>query len=137
MKIPTGNTKEDIKAREKVISDFYCKWIAEHPLKKVYNINLKDDINIRFISINETSCHAAKTYLSTLAVLQLDAILATAKRFGSSKKPKKGVKNQEGFSEIIEMRCNLTGIGIVKLIVGVKKTSGMKIQYCITVLQTK
>lgn len=137
MKVPTGNTKEDIEARKKIISDFYYKWYEEHPHKKVYNINLKDDINIRFISVNETSRHAAKTYLSTLAVLQLDAILATAKRFGVSKKPKKGVKNQEGFSEIIEMRCNLTGIGIVKLIVGVKKTNRMKVQYCITVLQTK
>jgi hypothetical protein len=36
-------------------------------------------INIRMVSIIETSEHAAKRFLSTLAVLQLDAILAGAK----------------------------------------------------------
>lgn len=32
--IPIGRTKEDIKAREKLIKDFYAQWIAEHPEKK-------------------------------------------------------------------------------------------------------
>ena len=32
--IPAGRTKEDIKAREKLIKDFYAQWIAEHPEKK-------------------------------------------------------------------------------------------------------
>ena len=32
--IPAGHTKEDIKAREKLIKDFYAQWIAEHPEKK-------------------------------------------------------------------------------------------------------
>lgn len=38
------------------------------------------------------------------------------------------------FSEIIVMECPLVGIGIAKLTVGVKKKSGMKIQYCITAI---
>ena len=29
--IPAGTRKEDIKAREKIIKDFYAKWISEHP----------------------------------------------------------------------------------------------------------
>ena len=33
--IPKGRTKEDIKAREKLIKDFYAQWISEHPDKKV------------------------------------------------------------------------------------------------------
>ena len=32
--IPTGHTKEDIKAREKIIKDFYAKWISENPEKR-------------------------------------------------------------------------------------------------------
>lgn len=37
MNIPKGNTKQDIKEREKIISDVYRKWYADHPDKKVYN----------------------------------------------------------------------------------------------------
>ena len=36
--IPLGRSKEDIKAREQIIKDFYANWIAEHPDKKVLNI---------------------------------------------------------------------------------------------------
>ena len=35
--------------------------------------------HIRFVSITETCTHASKNYLSTLAVLQLDAILTNAR----------------------------------------------------------
>ena len=51
--IPTGHTKEDIKAREKLIKDFYAQWIAEHPEKKVWNRSLGAFINVKFLSINE------------------------------------------------------------------------------------
>lgn len=134
-KIPIGTSKEDIKAREEIISDFYRTWYAKHSDKKVFNIHLKDFINVRFISITETKRHAAKSYLSTLAVLQLDSILATARPYGRPQKPKRGVKNQEAFSSIIEMRCKLYGLGMVKMIVGVKRQTNEKIQYCVTVIQ--
>ena len=91
--IPTGTSKEDIKAREKIISDFYRNWYAKHLDKKVFNIHLNEYINVRFLSITETKRHAAKSYLSTLAVLQLDSVLATAKQYGKPHKPKIGVKN--------------------------------------------
>ena len=45
-----------------------------------YNVSLKEYINIRFVSITETCTHASRSYLSTLAVLQLDAILTGAKK---------------------------------------------------------
>jgi len=45
-----------------------------------YNVSLKEYINIRFVSITETCTHAYRSYLSTLAVLQLDAILTGAKK---------------------------------------------------------
>ncbi len=58
--IPEGHTIEDIKTRERII---------------------------RMVSIVESSEHAAKNYLSTLAVLQLDSILTGARKV-SAKKPR-------------------------------------------------
>lgn len=132
--IPTGDSREDIKAREKIISDFYHEWYKKNPAKRIFNIHLKDYINVRFISINETIRHASKSYHSTLAVLQLDAILSNAVKFGKRMPTKQGVKNQELFSYMIEMRCVLPYIGTAKLMVGVKKSSKEKVQYCITAI---
>lgn len=134
IKIPTGISKEDVKKREEIIYNFYDKWFKANPTKKVYNIHLKEYINVRYISVNETARHAAKQYLSTLAVLQLDSILATAKQFGAQRSIKEGVKNQRKFSKMLEMRCDLAGIGTIKLIVGIKKQSKEKVQYCITAI---
>lgn len=134
--IPIGHEKDDIKERERIISEVYRKWYEDNPSKAVFNHHLNDFINVRFLSINETMRHAAKSYLSTLAVLQLDLILRNAYQLGGSMPPKTGVNNQNDFSEIIVMECPLVGIGIAKLTVGVKKKTGMKIQYCITAIGT-
>ena len=134
IEIPTGDGKDDIKIREEIISEVYRKWYENNPSKSVYNADLKDEINVRFLSVNETIHHASKSYLSTLAVLQLDLILRNAHKIGKPVKVKPEVKNQSDFSKMIIMECPLIGIGIAKLTVGVKKKSGMKIQYCITAL---
>ena len=78
--IPQGNNIADIKEREKIIRDFYREWKEKNPSQRKFNLSLKEYINIRMLSIVETSEHAAKSYLSTLAVLQLDSILTGAKR---------------------------------------------------------
>ena len=67
--IPEGHTIEDIKKREQIIRDFYREWKEKNPSQRKYNLSLKEYINIRMVSIVETSEHAAKSYLSTLAVL--------------------------------------------------------------------
>lgn len=82
LEIPTSDSREDIKAREQVISDVYRKWYEANPSKAVYNNSLKENINVRFLSINETVHHASRSYLSALAVLQLDLILRTAYQVG-------------------------------------------------------
>ena len=133
--IPTGNSKEDIKTRERIISDFYYEWKRSNPTQRLFNIDLKDYINIRHISIIETVEHAARTYLSTLAVLQLDSILTMAKKVRIvNVKPKD--KNQNQFEKMIKMEYNLVGIGKVSLIVGVKRSNKEKVQYCITAIKT-
>jgi hypothetical protein len=134
--IPEGNTIEDIKARETIIRDFYREWKIKNPSQRKYNLSLKDYINIRMVSIIETSEHAAKRYLSTLAVLQLDSILMGAKKVSSSK-PKPGNKNQKPFERILNMEYELIGIGTVKMTVGVRRSTHEKVQYCITAIDNK
>ena len=46
--------------RKKFIKDFYAKWNAANPTKHIYNIDLKDFISVRFLSIQEISLLAAR-----------------------------------------------------------------------------
>ncbi len=104
--IPEGNTLKEIKQREQIIRDFYHAWKAKNPSHRKYNLSLKEYINIRMVSIVETSEHAAKNYLSTLAVLQLDSILIGAKTV-SIKKIKPNNKNQQPFERIMIMEYEM------------------------------
>ena len=134
--IPKGNSIEEIKQREKIIRDFYRKWKEMNPSQRRYNMSLKEYINIRMVSIIETSEHAAKSYHSTLAVLQLDAILIGAKKISISK-IKENNKNQRVFERIMIMEYELIGIGRVKMTVGIRRRTREKIQYCITAISTE
>ena len=131
--IPKGNSSEDIKEREKIIRHFYRRWKEENPSQRRYNLSVKEYINIRMVSIIETREHAAKSYLSTLAVLQLDAILVGAKKVYISK-TKKNNKNQGPFERMMIMEYELIGIGKVKMTVGIRRRTKEKVQYCITAI---
>ena len=119
MEIPTGNSPEDIAARRTIIANFYREWKIANPSLKRYNLFLKEDINIRYVSITETCTYASRTYLSTLAVLQLDAILTNAKKVGTV--PVKNNGNQKPFEKIIVMNYECPGIGTIKMTVGVRR----------------
>ena len=134
--IPQGTSIEDLRAREQIVREFYRIWKEQNPTQKRYNIHLKEDINIRMVSIVETSEHAAKSYLSTLAVLQLDAILTNARKV-SVRKAKPDNKNQKPFERILIMEYESPGIGKIKMTVGVRRRTYEKVQYCITALQTE
>ena len=131
--IPTGDSTEDRRRRQKIILSFYHDWKKRNPESKKYNFNLKDDINIRYVSLEETAGQASMTYLSTLAVLQLDAILTNAVLVETTPaNPKK--KNQKGFKSMLRRSYNCPGIGLVKMMVGVKQSDKTKVQYCITAI---
>jgi len=132
--VPQGQTKEEMQIRKKIIKDFYAIWNAANPTKHVYNIDLKDFINVRFLSIQETSLLAALSYRSTLAVTYLTEILERAKVV-ERVQPKPNNQNQKRFSEMILMRYDKKEFGTIKLTVGVLKSSRQKIQYCITALE--
>lgn len=133
--IPTGDSTEDKRRRHHIILFFYHQWKERNPEAKRYNLSLKDDINIRYVSIEETAGQASTTYLSTLAVLQLDAILTNAVLVDTTPaNPKK--KNQKGFKSMLRMFYNCPGLGPVKMMVGVRQSDKSKVQYCITAIDS-
>ena len=134
--IPKGNTLDEIKQREQIIRDFYREWREKNPSQRKYNLSLKEYINIRMVSIVETSEHAAKNYLSTLAILQLDAILVGARKV-AIKKTKPGNTNQQPFERRMIMEYDMMGIGSVKMTVGIRRRTQEKVQYCITAISNK
>lgn len=131
--IPVGDSVEDIENRRRIISQFYHDWKLRNPSLKKFNLSLNEDINIRFVSITETCTHASRTYLSTLAVLQLDAILTNAKVVSTVCSKDNG--NQKPFEKMIIMRYDCVGIGVIKMTVGVRRRTHEKVQYCITALK--
>ena len=131
--VPTGDGPEDVEARRSIISRFYHKWKLRNPSLRRFNMSLNEYINIRFVSITETCAHASRNYLSTLAVLQLDAILTNAKRVSTVRSKDNG--NQRTFEKIIIMKYDCVGIGVVKMTVGVRRRTHEKVQYCITALK--
>ena len=131
--IPMGDSPKDVVKRRTIISRFYHEWKEKNPLQRRFNLSLKEYINIRFVSITETCTHASRTYLSTLAVLQLDAILTGARKVTTV--PAKKNRNQKEFDKMLIMHYHCPGIGTVKMTVGVKRKTHEKIQYCITALE--
>ena len=131
--VPVGDSVEDIENRRRIISQFYHDWKLRNPSLKKFNLSLNEDINIRFVSITETCTHASRTYLSTLAVLQLDAILTNAKVVSTVRSKDNG--NQKPFEKMIIMRYDCVGIGVIKMTVGVRRRTHEKVQYCITALK--
>ena len=127
--IPVGRTKEEIKAREQIIKDFYAQWIAEHPDKKVFNITLGKHICVKFLSINETYEKASRCYESTLAVFRLTEILEKA-TFVEELPAKRNTRNQKQFEKLLVMRYEN-----IKLTVGLQRSNQDLVQYCITVPQ--
>ena len=132
--IPTGDSVEDRRRRQKLIQAFYAHWKKLNPELRVFNDSLQDYIHVKYISIQETAGHAALTYHSTLAVLQLNAILRESV-LEKELNPKQGTANQMQFQKMLQMRHVLPGIGRVKLMVGVKRSDKMKVQYCITAIE--
>ncbi len=128
--LPAGNSREDIRVRDKAIKDFYSSWNAAHPEKKMWNEDLNDYIHVRFLSIEETSEKAARQYESTMAVFRLSDLLVHSKKVGEVP-PKKDTKNQKHFTSMLIM-----SLDNIKMTVGVQK-SGNKIQYCIQPLENK
>ena len=128
MTIPQGNSREEVKQRDQIVKDFYAGWIAENPEKKMWNEDLQDYILVKYLSINETAEKAARQYESTLAVMRLSELLTKSKKVAEVP-PKKGTRNQKPFLKMYIMQLD-----DIKMTVGLQKSTGDKVQYCITAL---
>ena len=128
MDIPQGNNREEVRMRDKIIKDFYAGWRAENPDKKMGNDDLQEYILVKYLSITETAEKAARQYESTLAVMRLSELLTKSKKIAEVP-IKKGTKNQKPFSKIYIMQLDN-----IKMTVGLQKSTGDKVQYCITSL---
>ena len=128
MEIPQGNSREEVKLRDQIIKDFYAGWIAENPEKKMWNEDLQDYILVKYLSITETAEKTARQYESTLAVMRLSELLTKSKKVAEVP-PKKGTKNQKPFLKMYIMQLDN-----IKMTVGLQKSTGDKVQYCITAL---
>ena len=127
--IPIGRTKEEIKAREQIIKDFYAQWIAAHPDKKVLNTALGKHICVKFLSINETYEKASRSYESTMAVYRLTEILQNATLI-EELPVKQRTRNQKQFEKLLVMQYEN-----IKLTVGLQRSNQDLVLYCITVPQ--
>ena len=128
IEIPQGNIRDEVKVRDRIIKDFYAGWIAENPEKKMWNEDIQDYILVKYLSITETAEKAARQYESTLAVMRLSELLAKSKK-GAEVPPKKNTKNQKPFLKMYIMQLDN-----IKMTVGLQKSTGDKVQYCITAL---
>ena len=128
MNIPQGNSRAEVKLRDQMIKNFYAGWIAENPEKKMWIDELQDYILVKYLSITETAEKAARQYESTLAVMRLSELLTKSKKVAEVP-PKKGTKNQKPFLKMYIMQLDN-----IKMTVGLQKSTGDKVQYCITAL---
>jgi len=136
--IPKGREKADIKTRENIVWAMLGKWLSKNPMKRKKNIDLDDYIYLRFDGMQETVNKAARNYKSTMAIFELDFILANANKVGTDKPQS---KRQEKFAEMIIMNVTtpvfLPYFAQVKMLVGVtkQKKDAKKIQYSITAIE--
>lgn len=128
MEIPQGNSRDEVKMRDQIIKDFYAGWIAENPEKKMWNEDLHDYISVKYLSITETAEKAARQYESTLAVMRLSELLIKSQKVAEVP-PKKNTKNQKPFLKMYIMQLDN-----IKMTVGLQRSTGDKVQYCITAL---
>ena len=133
--LPAGDSKEEKKLRKRFILDFYRMWGTLNPEKQVFNKSLRDFINVRHISVEETAGQASTRYKSALAVMFLTEILANAVQKGAPKNADRTKDNQKNFEKIIIMEYRKPELGRIKLTVGVKRSTKEKVQYCITAIE--
>jgi len=126
--IPTGKTKNAVDVRR----EFLKKELSKLKDKK-YRCPCLGGVPVKIIgdSIDEIAAHAAKSFASTKAALQLPKLINEA-RFFKMYLPKDNYSQKKKFKFIFiyELHCPKEK-GFTKIMVGVRE-SGKFLQYCIT-----
>lgn len=118
--IPKGQSLAEIRMRQEIILRFWNEWRQKHPDHMVFNEKLKEPILLRSVSLIEAKEHSAKSYKSTLAILQLDEVLAKASPVGRTP-AKQGNSNQSEFVEMLVMVYRSEVLGTIKITVGIRR----------------
>jgi hypothetical protein len=127
--IPKGKSQKDVKDREKIIKQFFNNWDKQNPNKCVYNSNLKENIYVNSLGKNETMHHAARTYDSTVYLLELDlSTLLSNATFVRIDSPK-SKRQQDEFDNMMILEYQSTHITL-----GIK-TSERKVYYCLSEIE--
>jgi len=131
--IPMGHSIEEIRIRQEIIQRFWSEWRENHTVQEIYNEKIQEPILLRSISLAEAKEHSAKSYKSTLAIMQMDEVLSKASPVGRTS-VKQGNKNQAEFSEMLIMVYRRSDLGTIKVTVGVrhkfsKESPSVKVQY--------
>lgn len=136
--IPKGKSMEEIRIRQEIIQHFWTNWRNTHSDQKILNENLHEPILLRSISLIESKEHSAKSYNSTLAILQMEEILAKALPVGRTP-VKQGNSNQTEFVCMLVMVYRRKDLGTIKITLGVrhrnKEGKQEKVQYGMTALE--
>lgn len=127
MNIPTENSKEDRQKRKELIRQNIGKLKGLEVFCPALNV----DVLISGTGINEMVEHSSKSYLSTMAALDLKNQIRTAK-FYRYHIPKDNKQIRRGFVFMIELHGRIEN-KVTKIIIGVKLTAKYK-HYCITAL---
>ncbi len=128
IEIPKGNTPEARQKRMNIIRQYAGRMKGD----EVYCPVLGAKVVINGTGIGEMIEHSSKSYLSTMAVLDLKHQIAIAKFFRYHI-PKDNKQKKRGYLFMIELHGDLDGKA-TKIIVGVKLTAQYK-HYCITTLE--
>lgn len=130
--IPMGNSPEEKEIRREIVHKFVQDWRYSHPGEAIINKDIKEPIKIDHLSLREACSHSPRSYKSTKALLQLETIVAEAKKLGESL-TKQEDSSQKSFEKMIVMVHKIENLGLIKLTIGVKRKTHEKIEYGITV----
>ena len=120
------------KQRSKSVRSFLRQFVAFRGGNTVYNNSLRREIVINSLdSVRETSYRGSLSELNyTMVTTSLLEILRYARKTGEY--PSKGNANQRRFSGIVTLEREVKGLGTAKLTVGVRRSDGALVQYCVT-----
>lgn len=130
--IPMGNSPEEKEMRREIVHKFVQDWRYSHPGEVIINKDLQEPIKVDHLSLREACSHSPRSYKSTKALLQLETIVAEAKKLGESL-TKQEDSSQKSFEKMIIMVHKIEGLGLIKLTIGVKRKTHEKLEYGITV----
>ncbi len=123
-----------ISERNKLLLDFYDVIRSGYVLS-VTNTYTGKRILVNSRSKKETARHASLSKTSTKAVFHLKKILENAKPLDNQIYPAKTKGSQSRYRGVRLFYYDLDGVGLIKLVIGIRKGDDEHEQYCLTAIE--